>query len=36
MSNIADILDTYQVDAAWQRRLYEELHANPELSMHEE
>ena len=36
MSNIADILASFELDASWQRRLYEHLHANPELSMHEE
>ncbi|MDY5785912.1 amidohydrolase [Corynebacterium sp.] len=29
------ILDSYQIDPVWQRRLYEILHANPELSMQE-
>ena len=36
MSNISEILRSYSVDEVWQRRLYELLHANPELSMQEE
>lgn len=36
MSTIASIVDSYQVDPVWQRRLYEILHSNPELSMQEE
>lgn len=36
MSNISEILRSYSVDEVWQRRLYELLHANPELSLQEE
>ncbi|WP_165164108.1 amidohydrolase [Corynebacterium qintianiae] len=36
MSAISAIIDSYEVDPVWQRRLYELLHANPELSMQEE
>ncbi|MCT1627533.1 amidohydrolase [Corynebacterium sanguinis] len=36
MNDISAILDSYEVDPVWQRRLYELLHANPELSMQEE
>ena len=35
-SNIASIIESYEIDPAWQRRLYELLHANPELSLQEE
>lgn len=36
MSAIGAIIDSYDIDPVWQRRLYELLHANPELSMQEE
>ena len=36
MTDISSILGAYQIDQVWQRRLYEILHANPELSMQEE
>lgn len=35
-STIASIIESYEIDPAWQRRLYELLHANPELSLQEE
>ncbi|WKD57420.1 putative hydrolase YxeP [Corynebacterium capitovis DSM 44611] len=35
MSALPGILSSYEVDPVWQRRLYEILHSNPELSMHE-
>lgn len=34
-SAIKEILQNYTVDPAWQRELYEHLHAHPELSMQE-
>lgn len=36
MSTVSDIVRSYSVDEVWQRRLYELLHANPELSMQEQ
>lgn len=36
MTTIAEIIDSHPVDETWQRRLYELLHANPELSLQEE
>lgn len=35
MTDIRTILDSYTVDAAWQRRFYEWMHTNPELAMQE-
>ena len=34
-NTIKEILQNYTVDPVWQRELYEELHAHPELSMQE-
>ncbi|WP_342319993.1 amidohydrolase [Corynebacterium mayonis] len=35
MSDYSALLQRYEIDPVWQRRLYEILHANPELSMQE-
>ena len=29
------LLESYEIDAAWQREFYEWMHANPELAMQE-
>ena len=34
-ATIKEILQNYTVDPAWQRTLYQYLHAHPELSMQE-
>ncbi|WP_235840580.1 amidohydrolase [Corynebacterium liangguodongii] len=35
-ARVREIVNSYTVDPVWQRRLYEILHSNPELSMQEE